>query len=343
MNTMMTYINQQPAILNAIVSGECIEKTRSAIAEALPKNPNGMRVVMVASGTSLNAARVAAKQFDCPVECYYPYDFTVYNNLESYDENTVFIFISQGGSSLSTYNALQHVKGKFRTLAVVGDDSKPIAQEADAAVEFGCGEETVIYRTKGYTSSALTLYNIAEVFNGTNTLLDHAPEAEELKNFLDKSLTFVEKHLDEMSDCSAWMVSGSGINNVTAVEGALKLIETVRVPSMDLDLEEFIHGAQNSIVDTTRIVIIENFEDFEDKAFNLFRALRLIGKKAYLIGTKERDEFNEFILVRPNMLVDEITAVLPLQQISYLVSQRNGIDLTKSGLPELSKHLLKSL
>ena len=343
MNNMMTYINQQPEILSTIASGVYFPKVTEAIAKVMPSNKQAMRIVMVASGTSLNAARVAAEHFPCPVEYYYPYDFTTYNDLAAYDENTLFILISQGGSSLSTYAALQHVKGKFKTLAIVGDASKPIALEADAAIEFGCGLETVIYRTKGYTSSALTLCSVAAALNDSEALSRYQAEAASLNVFMDQSQTFVETHLAEMSQGSAWMVAGSGINNVTAVEGALKLIETVRVPSMAFDLEEFIHGAQNSIIDTTRIVIIENFGDDEDKAFSLFKALRLIGMKSYLIGTKERAELNEYILVRPDHFVDEITAVIPLQHMSYLVSQANGVDLTKSGLPKLSEHLAKSL
>lgn len=343
MNNMMTYINQQPEILSIIASGKFLPQVKKALAKVIPANKEDLRIVMVASGTSLNAARLAARHFPCPVEYYYPYDFTTYNNLESYNDNTVFILISQGGTSLSTYAALQHIKGKFKTLAIVADTAKPIAIEADAAIEFGCGLETVIYRTKGYTSSALTLCSIAAALNESEEILNYQPDADSLPQFMARSQKFAEQHLTEMKDCSAWIVAGSGINNVTAVEGALKIIETVRVPSISVDLEEIIHGAQNSIIDTTRIVVIENFDDLDDKAFNLFRVLRLIGQKSYLIGAKERSEFNEFILVRPKHLVDEITAIIPLQHISYLVSQAKGVDLTKPGLTQLSKYLSKSL
>ncbi|MFA1563060.1 SIS domain-containing protein [Aliivibrio fischeri] len=338
MNTMMTYIKQQPEILNSIANGLLSEQINAAIGKVTPKDVSRMRIVMVASGTSLNAAKAASERFSCPVECYYPYDFTMYNNLDSYDENTFFIFISQGGSSLSTYMALQHVKGKFKTLALVGDASKPIALEADAAVEFGCGAETVIYRTKGYTSSLLALCMISEKL--VNTLPSYRFE---LSEFMDNSLAFIMAHLSEMAECSSWMVVGSGKHGVTSVEGALKLIETVRIPSMAFDLEEFIHGPQNAITETTRIVIIENFDDKQDKAYNLFRALRTLGVKAYLIGTKGRDEFGDFILVRPSHSIDEITTVIPLQQLSYLVSQRKGVDLTLPGFPMLAELLPKSL
>ncbi|HIF9182361.1 TPA: SIS domain-containing protein [Photobacterium damselae] len=340
---MMTYIDQQPEILSSIASGKNIPEVQAALTKVLPNQLESLRVVMVASGTSLNAARVAADHFPCPVEYYYPYDFTMYNDLTSYDENTLFIFISQGGSSLSTYTALQHVKDKFKTLALVGDVSKPIALEADAAIEFGCGLETVIYRTKGYTSSALTLCSIGETISHNEKLYTYQQQAQSLHSFIQVSKAFVERHLSEMSMCSAWMVAGSGINNVTAVEGALKIIETIRVPSMAFDLEEFIHGAQNSIVDTTRVVVIENFDDQTDKAFNLFKALRLIGIKSYLISAKPHAELQDYILLRPEYLIDEITAVIPLQHISFLVSQAKGVDLTKSGLPQLSEHLAKSL
>nr|WP_086939512.1 SIS domain-containing protein [Thaumasiovibrio occultus] len=343
MNTMMTYIEQQPAMFAELTSGKFDEAMLAAVEKVMPADKSKMQVVIVASGTSLNAARVAASRMECPVECFYPYDFTVYHDLSKYDENTLFIFISQGGSSLSTYNALQRVKGQYRTLALVGDLTKPIATEADAAIEFGCGVESVIYRTKGYTSSALMLCKVADILNGKPGATDYAKDVAAFGEFVAASKAFVEHHLAEMAPSSAWMVSGSGINNVTAVEGALKLIETVRVPAMSFDLEEFIHGAQNSIVDTTRIVVVENFDDAEDKAYNLFRALRKIGKEAYLIGVKPRSEFNNYVLVRPESAFDELMAVVPMQYMSYFVSQEKGVDLTKSGLPELSEHLAKSL
>ncbi|EKC3540895.1 SIS domain-containing protein [Salmonella enterica] len=343
MNTMMTYINQQPEVLNKIASGVFLPQIKKELTKVIPEDKTNLRIVMVASGTSLNAARVAGRYFPCEVEYYYPYEFTAYNNLDSYNDNTVFILISQGGTSLSTYAALQHVKGKFKTLAVVGDVSKPIATEADAAIEFGCGPETVVYRTKGYTSSALMLCLIAAVLNESDEIFAYQYDVPGLPFFMERSVKFTEQHLEEMKDCSSWIIAGSGINNVTAVEGALKIIETVRVPSMSFDLEELIHGAQNAITGTTRIVIIENFDDEDDKAFNLFRALRLTGQKSYLIGTRERNEFNEFILTRPEYLLDEMTAIIPLQHISYLVSQARCVDLTKPGLSELSNYIAKSL
>ena len=351
MLTMLDYIKQQPDILGEITG----ERARNTVRQAADRFAGGRdrrraKLILIGSGTSYNAAVAASRHIKMPTEVHYPYDFTEYVSLEGYDEHCLFVFISQGGKSLSTYHALEKVRQwpgqKFATLALVAEEDTPLGRLADGQLLFGCGREEVIYRTKGFTSSLLTLITLGEYLSGNpdeGASRAFAADCAGLASWIDQSVGFFTGQLPALHDLGSLMFIGSGPNAVIALEGSLKAIETIRRPSMYFDLEEFIHGPQNAVNDHTALIIIENQEDKAGKARDLFVALRRLGKRAWLIAARPPREFADYSLLRPATAIDALAAIIPLQVLCYLTAGDIGVDLTQRGFPELSGIIAKAL
>ncbi len=351
MLTMLDYIEQQPAILKNMTSAHFRDRVVDAVNKITDgKDRRNCKLVLIGSGTSYNAAVAASHSISVETEIHFPYHFTEYVSLEAYDDNALFVFISQGGKSLSTYRALEKVRAwqgtRFATLALVGEPDTPLALLADGQLPFGCGPEEVIYRTKGFTSSLLTLILLGEALAGPrhpSVAQEYAAACDLLGPWIEQSKHFFTTHRTELHDLSSLMFIGSGPNAIVALEGSLKAIETVRRPAMCFDLEEFIHGPQNAVEDSTALVIVENLQDNGDKAYILFKTLRQLGKRAYLIAARPPREFADFSLTRPVTAIDELTAVIPLQVLSYLTACDIGVDLTRRGFAELTQVIAKAL
>lgn len=346
MKTMQDYILEQPEILQRIAEDQYISAIKKQLADQLiTEDPPVKKLVMIASGTSYNAAVCASHYITLPAEIIYPYQFNMYCDLQTYPAGTLFIFISQGGESIETYKALDRVRAHYKTVAVTARENSSIGRHAHSCLLFGCGEEQVIYRTKGFTSSLLTLIILGKIAGKDHdlaTLPQAVPEKSQLHNFIQSSRKFFSQHNHSLSQASAFFFIGSGNNSIIAHEAALKAIETIRLPAMSYELEEFIHGPQNAVTTSVQIVIIENREDTQQKAWKLFVALRKLGRQAYFIAFHTYHEFNQFVLLRPHCNIDELLTICALQQLCYNTSQLFAVDLTQRGFPELSQYIKKT-
>ena len=53
----------------------------------------------------------------------------------------------------------------------------------------------------------------------------------------------------------AMSIVGFGINYPTAREGTLKILETMQIPVMNFDMEEFMHGPHRTIVNHSYLIM----------------------------------------------------------------------------------------
>lgn len=346
MKTMQDYILEQPEILQRLTEMEYIAAIKKQLdTDNITDNVPVRKLAMIASGTSYNAAVTASHYITLPLDIIYPYEFNMYYELQSYPDDTLFIFISQSGESIETYKALDSVRKHYKTIALTTEKKSTIGKHAQSCLLFGCGEETVIYRTKGFTSSLITLIILGKILaqdHSVTTLSQAMPGKSQLTDFIQKSNTFFNQHNHMLSQATAFFFISSGKNSIIAHEAALKAIETIRLPAMPYELEEVVHGPQNAITATTHIVIIENKEDKQRKAWQLFVALRKLDKQAYFIAAHTHNAFNSFVLLRPDCEIDELFTICALQQFCYNTSKLLGVDLTQRGFPELSQYIKKT-
>ncbi len=115
--SMIEVINRIPTQLQKI--GQNKEGLKLKLKEFLKADSEIRRIVIIASGTSYNAA-FTTKHFaeninQVPVDIIYPNMFVHYYNHSLLDEKNLYIFISQGGKTKLVYEALQIVKKQKNT------------------------------------------------------------------------------------------------------------------------------------------------------------------------------------------------------------------------------------
>lgn len=156
MKAMMTYILEQPAMFGKMLADRA--GIAAPFAEALQKaQPD--RLILVASGTSRNAAAAAAPLWSGHWTCRWMSQ-RLRGLAALWAKRPFLIFVSQGGNSTNTIAAIERT-AQYPSLALTGDPEGHINTLCPHAVLIACGEEKAGPKTKGYTGTILTLYLMA--------------------------------------------------------------------------------------------------------------------------------------------------------------------------------------
>lgn len=291
---------------------------------------------LVASGSSFNASYCALPFMRrslgdaCTVQIVTPFSFVHYRFRDVKDTDLVLV-LTQSGYSTNAIEALDVLRGMGRpAICVTGNVSADASSHADIVVDYGVGEELVGYVTKGVSTLVVFLMLLADqLSNGDG-------RAKEIEKALDaadavqaKMPAFYKEHIREltsMGPCYCCGVEGTwGI----ALEGALKIGETVHIPCFAYEIEEFIHGPNLQLSPKYTLF----FFDPNDKTFTrfsqMYQAARLISDRAFLITANQEYASDSNALVIPAELMpspDTVSlAYLPfVQLLSFYISNALG-------------------
>lgn len=314
------------------------------------------RVVVLGSGTSyhgvLGAKISMADSLGIPVESMYPIDFK--DNEIVKQDGTLVIGVSQAGRSTSTIEALKKAKqlGYF-TIAVTSEKDTPVAETADVWMELYAGEELSGPKTKGFiVTIAQMAYFAVKLANsrGTASAEDVAKVAERLVNssknipdIAEKSKKFIEDNIEELSSAKRIVIVGCEGNTAAMMEGALKVLEGVRCSVTGYELEEFMHGIYHSIWENDYVIYLGKPGQYYDRMKRMklyFENERT--KHSFIITSDEFYKDDKKAFVYPFVNDDYFSSmeyVVPLQVLTKVVSQHNGIDCNIPSDPEFHKKM----
>jgi len=274
------------------------------------------KVYYVASGSSLNVAKVVhswmEKYWNCEVVCLAPLEFKQRQSVKKQYPNTLVIGVSQTGTSRGTLESLQYAKELgYPLLTLTEREDTPIAKLGDYYLNFCCGEEDSNAKTKGYSSNLILVQRLILLvakYKGFISEDEYARLDSELKasvanvaGVIEKTIAWVNNHQDwaNMHDLT---VISYGNNYATAMEGSLKLLETMSIASMFIDIEEFSHGTHRAMHKDSRIVLLAS--DSEGKEDTRVTAKYLQNVSDYVLLVDAGNDAKE----------DELTLVLPCMQ-----------------------------
>lgn len=238
------------------------------------------RVVFVASGSSLNVSLIAKRFYEelaqIEVQAYTPFDFmgnskimTTFNR-----DETLLIAISQTGTSSGTVQAIKHAKELgFTVLSLTERTNTPVEKLGDFYLNFLCGIEPCNAKTKGVSNSLYLLVLLAVHFGKEKSVISTSI----FQNYLDEmkasiedipvTIATTEKWIEEHKDWSTiqhFLIIGNGTNYGTAIEGMLKVMETLYVPASVCELGEFSHGFHRTINHNSNVITIYTEEYGQD-------------------------------------------------------------------------------
>lgn len=310
MPTMHDYILRQPEILMSVYEQRDLWEN---VLAGLLENRDIRQIVFLGSGTShhvsMAAARLVEKYLPVKASAPLPAQFAGSHILDP--ENTLAVGISQSGNSLSTLNAMRYARKQgTRVLAFSLEEDSVLVKECQNWMPLVCERELVPPETQGYTAAILEWIMAVRRAAGLET--DLRQEILDLQDTLDESVRFVEDNLHEILRAPKITVTGSGIHWATAMEGALKMRETLRRAVMKEETEELSHLADLAFEDDDLLMaLVETERDAQTADL-----VKQITDHVLVLETGDDD----FSLIR---------AVIPFQLAAAAGARGLGIDTSK--------------
>lgn len=203
-------------------------------------------------------------------------------------------------------------------------------------VEIPCGTEDIGPKTKGMTTTLLTLWLTGQAllcsFDSKKVGEKAALLASAVQNAAENlalSTSFAQVHSALLSAAPCITVIAEGAAFPLAQEGALKLLETLYVPAFAWEFEEYLHGVHNSMAEGSVFLFVLRPGPDLERMKRLAAYCRAQGCVCLLIDCTDHEPADSFTLPLICSGTEEAlgySLLLPFQVISTIVSEYKGID-----------------
>ncbi|MGE5614333.1 MAG: SIS domain-containing protein [Bacillota bacterium] len=335
---MWQYIGQEPEVLSKLLQS-------SQTDEFAAEKGTGLKAVyFVAHGSSYNAAVCTlgffSKYANVRAYAYTPGNFCSGCSAVAQEEpaSTLVAVISQTGTSSGAIKALEYAASLgFSTLSITAAGGSPVAVKADDSLDLMCGEEDSNAKTKGYSATLTLLLLLALSIGFRNGAVDTAEKQaviSEISGMIhvipevsDKVLDFCKK-TGFGENMPNLYVLGSGINYGTALEGQLKLMETMCIPAMFNDIGEFSHGMHRSIDAGSNVLLIKGCDEMKDQVEQAYQYLKGITRYVWIIDAagEETGEPDRLLIPSFHRTQSVLLTTLAVQVMSVYAPELNGKD-----------------
>lgn len=304
------------------------------------------RIVMIGSGSSYYAACAAAAllQKESREISFFTAVPTSLGAFEYPAEDMCYLAISQSGKSTSTEQAVRQLLTRnARVFTLTSDAASPLASMGEHVL-IPCGEESVGPKTKGMTTSLLTLWLLGQALlcrYDKEVLMHKAgllmPAFREAGYNCSLSFEFAHRHSASLAAARCITVIADGAAYPLAQEGALKLLETLYIPAAAWEFEEYLHGVHNSISTDAAMIFILRKNSQYDRMKKLIAYCGKQGGTCFVIdctGCASKDPHTLSLHTCGSDEALAYEALIPFQIISAIVSEYKGINCDKPRFPD---------
>lgn len=300
--TMMTYIEEQPAALEAILRAW---PQHLASVEAFARQHPVRRLLVLATGSSLNAAMCARylyeHRFGVLLEIKEPYNFVHYEAIDPHTD--MVLVVSQSGKSASTLAAM----------------------------------EKVGFVTRGFSATVLNLMLVALTLARAQQQIDDKGTLDYLEalhrlaaaipDTIARTEAFFERHQSTLQGATRFVAIGEGALTGVAKEFETKFTETVRVPSGGFELEAYMHGPYLEANAEHVMFFIEDAPNPRLRALRDYMAPAV--KQTFLVTLTGEASANTLALNCPlEHLLSPLLLIIPMQILAWRTACAKGIDLS---------------
>ncbi|NLT29684.1 MAG: SIS domain-containing protein [Propionibacterium sp.] len=326
--TMLDYIHDTPALLRRMVDDRA-ELTRDLVEVYRAHSPRRLR--FVASGSSYHACLAAVPMLrellDAEISVVSPHSFTYYHG--GVEPDDLVLVVSQSGLSTNAIEALQKVRELGGTaVGVTSDPAADIAKVSDHVIDYGVGVERVPYVTRGLAGLTVFLILAAVEITGDDSVLPALQAAiEAYEPLIGRSAEFIEAHYPTLTSMATTYVCVSGPTEPAGLEMAMKIAETVHVPSFSYEVEEFIHGPNLQLDPTYTVFFLDPNDASSERVALVYRGVRAVTDRAFILTANPAFADDPNALVLPEKPDERLLglAYLPfLQMICHEVSTALG-------------------
>lgn len=248
--------------------------------------------------------------------------------------------ISHSGITKATVDALASArKGGAKTVGITHFEDRPIATACDTTLIVGNGPDRSRCHTKCYVTGALggTIVGLEWAVAAGGLSRDAADARlaalEALPSLQERVLRAVESECaeaatDHMGRRTTFIL-GSGPNESTVLEAALKLKETSFIAAEGMETEQFLHGSWQALDADALVFVLAPKGPGHERSVDLIRAARTVGAHVIAIaeeGDRAVEDASEGTWSVP--AVDEALSpflhVIPLYLYAYHASVARG-------------------
>ena len=290
---MMYYIKETPAQVQYCLDNR--KQLTKPLVDRFVGNPRNITVV--ACGSSSNGTHLARRfmmeTLGVNVKVVTPYTFTHYE--AKYSVNDLVVCVSQSGCSTNTIDALRKCKELgIETIGITGNtETSDFVTEADVLVDWGVQEETVGYVTKG----VVTLGVFFDLFAAEAALATNRISEDRYQCILAQIKRTTELHpimvseFDRIYKANAktflsmqnMFAVGCGANMGTIMEAALKISETVTIPAVCYEVDEYIHGPNLQLTPNYTVIFVDGTDEPSKRVVQAYHATHDVTDHTFII------------------------------------------------------------
>ncbi|MBP3885771.1 MAG: SIS domain-containing protein [Olsenella sp.] len=294
--TMLTYVRETPQAI--VQNADDRVRLTAELVDVYLARPYRC-VWVIACGSSANAAWCARplmrKCLGHPVEVVKPATF-LYSDFEP-GEDTLCFVVSQSGCSTNAIWALDRLRELGRpAIGITANLDSTFRDHADLLVDYGAGTELVGFVTKGMVTLVefLMLFSIeAAERTGRLWAAEHDSLVDQIRaagalyaRVQEHADEFLERHFKALTSMSVLYALGFDASFGTALEAALKVGETVKIPSFAYEAEEFNHGPNLQLTPSYTCFFVDDGGRGSGRLRQLYRATRHVTDRAFMISTR---------------------------------------------------------
>jgi len=328
---MHSMIHAQPAYAE-----EAIDRVwKSDFGKSLSRSHH---LVLTGCGTSFHAAMYAAKILQdalgtrCVVEAIHAYDLA-FGPLPP-GKATV-LGVSHSGSTPTTNRALARAKRRgLRVLGVCGLPDSSMERIVDRTLVIGSTHDRSWANTMSYTTQLIAFAILAA--QQRQGWADAAREITRLPQVMRKTLeteSALKRVARRIARHDKVTFLGAGLDQVTALEAALKIRETCGLTASAYHPEQFLHGPFLSLDGDESVVLLRSRTD-GTRSDVARRALSKSGAEVTEIGEHPRASIR---LPAARADLRPIISVIPMQFIAYYaaLARHANPDIMRTDIPRL--------
>lgn len=282
------------------------------------------RVVLTGCGTSFHAAMYGARVLSrglgprSAVEAVHAYDFLFAREVPS---DAVVVGVSHSGNTPTTNRALARARrAGARVVGLCGLDDSPMAKVVDAVWVIGSVHDRSWANTMSYTTQLAAFASLAaraSHHSGEAAALDRLPAV------LRRALACepaVRRLARKIASRERVTFLGTGLDEITALEAALKIRETCSLSAAGYHTEQFLHGPFLSLDRGDAIVALRS----QDDGWRADAILRGFAEAAGLVARIGDGPSVDITLPRMPAFLRPIVSVVPMQFLAYWSAAARG-------------------
>lgn len=291
----------------------------------IPALDPARRVIFTGIGTSLHAARVAASWVTAltgdPFRAMAVDAHDLGTGLIPLTGGETVVSISHRGYKIFPRASLDLAQQSgCVTVAIVGDEAPE--QTADATVRT-CRNETAGCFSVSYQATLAALARLIAPWDSDSLLAAALPS---LPAALQDTLSRTVPHskITELSKCEPMLISGFGIDLVTAQEAALKLKEGAWLWTEAMSPEFALHGTPAAYHPGMSAIVLMPKDNDRGRSGELVGVLKALGLRQVLTAAEDDGELS--FAAPPHPLLRPALAILPFHVLTASLARHRGTD-----------------